>query len=120
MHADVPLLQREQKNNQLEVTLCYCPGNAEEGETDALTVGVTKLRWSVETTLEYEQKNGLYRPTFICYKSSQKRRFSPNVAVQWLALLLRIQEVPGANLGPETDYPDIGFPWFSSIRPGNC
>jgi hypothetical protein len=26
--------------------------------------------------------------------------------VEWLALLLHIREVPGSNLGPETDYPD--------------
>jgi hypothetical protein len=25
---------------------------------------------------------------------------------EWLALLLRIWEVPGSNLGPETGYPD--------------
>jgi hypothetical protein len=26
----------------------------------------------------------------------------PNVVVEWLILLLRIREVPGSNLGPET------------------
>jgi hypothetical protein len=31
------------------------------------------------------------------------------VEVEWLALLLRILEVPGPNLGPETDYPNRGF-----------
>jgi hypothetical protein len=29
--------------------------------------------------------------------------------VEWLALLLLIREVPGSNLGPETDYPDSGL-----------
>jgi hypothetical protein len=29
----------------------------------------------------------------------------PNVVVQQLTLLLRNLEVPGSNLGPETDYP---------------
>jgi hypothetical protein len=29
-----------------------------------------------------------------------------NMAVEWLALLLRIREFPGSNLGPETGYPD--------------
>jgi hypothetical protein len=29
-----------------------------------------------------------------------------NVAVEWLALLLHIQEVLGSNLSPETGYPD--------------
>jgi len=37
--------------------------------------------------------------------------------VEWLTLLLRIQEVPGSNLGPETGYTDWGFSWFSqSLR----
>ncbi|KDR11438.1 uncharacterized protein LOC110837099 [Zootermopsis nevadensis] len=50
---------REDKSNQLEVTLCYSPRNSEEGETEELTLGVTKLRWSVESALEYERKNAL-------------------------------------------------------------
>jgi hypothetical protein len=29
-----------------------------------------------------------------------------NVVVEWLTLLFRIREVPGWNLGPETDYPE--------------
>jgi hypothetical protein len=33
--------------------------------------------------------------------------------VKWLILLLHIREVPGSNLGPETDYPD-GFRGFFS------
>jgi hypothetical protein len=53
-------VQIEEKNSQLEVTLCYYPGNPEEGETDTLTIGVSKLRWSIQTTREYEQKNGVY------------------------------------------------------------
>jgi hypothetical protein len=52
-------LQIKEKNNQLEVTLRYTPGNPEEGEADTLTIGVTKLRWSIEDTRECEQKNGL-------------------------------------------------------------
>jgi hypothetical protein len=38
----------------------------------------------------------------------------PNVMVEWLALLLRIREVPGSNLGPETGYPDRFFVVFLS------
>jgi hypothetical protein len=34
---------------------------------------------------------------------------APNFAVDWLALLLRIREVPGSKLGHETVYPDLGF-----------
>jgi hypothetical protein len=36
----------------------------------------------------------------------------PNVVVECLTLLLRIWEVPGSNLGPETGCPDAfyGFP----------
>jgi hypothetical protein len=33
---------------------------------------------------------------------------------QWLALLLRIREVSGSNLGPETGYPDMFFEVFLS------
>jgi hypothetical protein len=40
--------------------------------------------------------------------------------VEWLTLLLCIQEVPGSNLNPETGYPDWGFSWFSSIPTGEC
>jgi hypothetical protein len=32
-----------------------------------------------------------------------------NIVVEWLTLLLCIQEVLGSNLGPETSYPDCGF-----------
>jgi hypothetical protein len=41
-----------------------------------------------------------------------------NVVVEWLAPLLRIQEVPGSNLCPETGCPDWGFSWISSVPPG--
>jgi hypothetical protein len=43
-----------------------------------------------------------------------------NVVVEWLAHLLRIQEVSRSNLGPETGYPDWGLSWSSSIPLGNC
>jgi hypothetical protein len=43
-----------------------------------------------------------------------------NVAVEWLTLFLRISEVPGSNLDPETGYPDLRFSWFSSVPPGEC
>jgi hypothetical protein len=36
----------------------------------------------------------------------------PNVMVKWLTLLLRIWEVPGSSLGPETGYPDESFCGF--------
>jgi hypothetical protein len=40
----------------------------------------------------------------------------PNVAAEWLALPLNIQEVPGLNLSPETGYPDWGsFVIFLSL-----
>jgi hypothetical protein len=29
-----------------------------------------------------------------------------NIVAEWLALLLRIWEVPGSNLGSETSYPE--------------
>jgi hypothetical protein len=37
----------------------------------------------------------------------------PNDVVDLLTLLLRILEVPGSNLGPETYCPDWGFSSFS-------
>lgn len=59
-------MQIEEKSNQLEVTLCYCTGNPEEGETDSLTIGVTKVRCSIEATRECEQKNGVCSCSFVC------------------------------------------------------
>jgi hypothetical protein len=38
----------------------------------------------------------------------------PSVAAEWLTLLLRIRELSGSNLSPETGYPDWRFSWFSS------
>jgi hypothetical protein len=40
----------------------------------------------------------------------------PNVVVEWLTLLLRIREVPGSNLGPDTGYPDRVFVIFLSLE----
>jgi hypothetical protein len=42
---------------------------------------------------------------------------SLNVVVEWLALLLRIREVPGSNLGQDTSCPEFvrGFP--QSLQP---
>jgi hypothetical protein len=37
----------------------------------------------------------------------------PSVAVEWLALLLCIWEVPGSNLGPETGYPQAFLVFLS-------
>jgi hypothetical protein len=36
----------------------------------------------------------------------------PKVMVEWLALLLRIREIPVPNLDPETGYPDWNFCGF--------
>jgi hypothetical protein len=41
-----------------------------------------------------------------------------NLVVEWLTLLLRIRELPGSNLGPETSIPDWGVSWLSSVPPG--
>jgi hypothetical protein len=40
-----------------------------------------------------------------------------NVVVERLALLFRIQKVPGLNLGPETGHPDWCSSWISSAPP---
>lgn len=58
-------MQIEERSSQLEVMLCYYPGNPEEGETDSLTIGVTKLRWSIEATRECEQRKGVYSCSFV-------------------------------------------------------
>lgn len=80
----------QEKKNQLEVTLCYYPGNPEEGETDTLTIGVTKLRWSIEATRECEQKNTLLyvkldvlEDGVRSIKASKTRRFSPSISVHF-------------------------------------
>jgi hypothetical protein len=39
----------------------------------------------------------------------------PNVVVEWLSFLPRIMEVPGSNLGSETDYSSVMF-FLSSYR----
>jgi hypothetical protein len=44
--------------------------------------------------------------------------FALKVAAERLALLLRIQEVQGSNLGPETGYPVWVFSMFSLYPPG--
>jgi hypothetical protein len=44
----------------------------------------------------------------------------PNVLVECLTLLLRIREVPGSNLSPETGCPECWFSWFVSVPAGEC
>jgi hypothetical protein len=47
-----------------------------------------------------------------CSQSSEDQlKLGPNVAVEWLVPLLRIREILGSNLGPETGYPE-GFRGF--------
>jgi hypothetical protein len=45
---------------------------------------------------------------------------TPNVMVEWLTFLLRIREVLGSNLGPETGYPErfVVFLYPSRRTPG--
>jgi hypothetical protein len=40
------------------------------------------------------------------HKKNSYAILAPNVAVEWLRLLLCIREVPGSNLSPEVGYPD--------------
>jgi hypothetical protein len=44
--------------------------------------------------------------TITSVKNNQTDTHILNVVVEWLTLLLRIQQVPGSNLGLETGYPD--------------
>jgi len=80
-----------EKSNQLEVTLCYYPANPEEGETDCLTIGVTKLRCSIEATRESEQRNAFIyvkmeflEDGFRRIRASKTRRVYPNISVHFL------------------------------------
>jgi hypothetical protein len=50
----------------------------------------------------YMSLNLSLKPTIILISSSPIKW--PNVAVKWLAPHLRIQEVTGSNLGPDTRY----------------
>jgi hypothetical protein len=43
--------------------------------------------------------------TDIYIKFPQFPRLVPNVVAEWSTLLLRIREIPGSNLGPQTGYP---------------
>jgi hypothetical protein len=43
----------------------------------------------------------------------------PNVTVEWLALLLRIQEVLASNLHQQTGYNNYGFRYFSQTPQTN-
>jgi hypothetical protein len=38
-------------------------------------------------------------------KTSSSFTVGPNAVVEWLTLGVRVWEVPGSNLGPETGYP---------------
>lgn len=80
----------EERSNQLEVMLCYYPGNPEEGETDSLTIGVTKLRCSIQATRECEQKSGLFyvKMEFLeggsrSIKASKTRSVPPCISVHF-------------------------------------
>jgi hypothetical protein len=56
-------------------------------------------------------------------RSTIRKETERHVAVEWLTLLLRIREVPGANLGPRTCYSDrffVVFPSPSRRIPGYC
>jgi hypothetical protein len=42
---------------------------------------------------------------------------TPNIVIEWLALLLHVREVRGSNLGSKTGYRDL-LSWFFSVPPG--
>jgi hypothetical protein len=54
-----------------------------------------------------------------CYTStgSTTSAFQQNVTVDCAAILSRIREFPGSNLGLETGYSDSGFSWPSLVLP---
>jgi hypothetical protein len=59
--------------------------------------------------------HGLTTINLGCFRILTKS-IPPNVAVEWLALLLRIQNI----LDPETVYIDWDCSWLSSVPPGKC
>jgi hypothetical protein len=66
----------------------------------------------------------IIRPQFLCIASATRLFgdnlfpsaffvfLKPNVAAEWLPFQLRIREVPGSNIGPDTCYPDRFFVVF--------
>jgi hypothetical protein len=53
-------------------------------------------------------------------KARGNNSLTPNVAAEWITLLLCIRDVLGSNLDPETGYHDWGISCFSSVSPGKC
>jgi hypothetical protein len=47
------------------------------------------------------------------------RRSVSKICISFVALLIRIREVPGSNLDPETGFPN-SVAWFFSVTPGKC
>ncbi|XP_067000245.2 uncharacterized protein [Anabrus simplex] len=80
--------KKEVRKNQLEVSLLYKPGDATAGEADTLEVTVNRLRWSLDSTREYEQKKAqLYVKLSIldgggsCIRSRNSKPFAPSISV---------------------------------------
>jgi hypothetical protein len=44
----------------------------------------------------------------------------PSNLAQAVTFLIRVRELPGSNLGRNTDYPKWGLSQFSSVPPGKC
>jgi hypothetical protein len=73
--------------------------------------------------LRHVQKNGAILSSVLAYYTS----FS-SVTHSWVTAQVCINltlytyklEVPGSNLGSDTDYPDSIFWWCSSVPPGKC
>jgi hypothetical protein len=56
----------------------------------------------------------------LLFRQKQIAHQRNDVAVEYLALLLCIREVPRSNFCPEARYPDWGFPWFSLLPRDKC
>jgi hypothetical protein len=57
-----------------------------------------------------------YTDLFMCCNCQEN--ILPSIMIEWLSHLLRIWNVLGSILSPETGYPDWYFVWFSSVPPG--
>lgn len=82
-------LKKEARRNQVEVTLSVAPGGI--GEPDCLVLTLLRLRWSLQSTREYEQKKAqLFMKLSVLegsggapIKARKTRPFAPNIAVHF-------------------------------------
>jgi hypothetical protein len=78
----------------------------------ALCGGFSTRRSQIRTTSNYERQATPSTLLATLMLKTVSSSVTPNMVVEWLTLLLRIREIPGSNLHPETGYRDT----FSCFR----